>query len=134
MNKDKFLQYIKDFNKRDWEKFVPTYFTEDVILETANYRPKGIKDVKKHFIDFSKGLIETLTATKVLVDGNSIAALLHADFEFKEDRPDFRMRPMKKGDSLKISMFVFYETKGDKICSIQFGISPREPGMTVKLV
>lgn len=134
MDKETYLQYVQDFNKWDWEKFIQKYFAEDIIFETPNYKFEGIEKVTEFFIEFHKGLDEILRAEKVLVDGNSIAAELSVDFYCREDRPDIRMRAMKKGDSLKLSIFVFYETKGDKISHVRYGLAPREPGMILKFV
>ena len=66
MNKEKFYQYIKDFNGGDFEKVASTYYTEDVIFDTPDYRYEGKEEVKKFFIEFHKGMDETLRIENVL--------------------------------------------------------------------
>ena len=44
MNKEKFFQYINDFNKGDYEKVVSTYYTEDIIFDM---RIIGMKEGRK---------------------------------------------------------------------------------------
>jgi ketosteroid isomerase-like protein len=119
MNKEKFFQYINDFNKGDYEKVVSTYYTEDIIFDTADYRHEGREEVKKFFIEIHKGMEETLRPENVLVEGDRIAVDMWGDLYFSKDKPEFRLRPMKKGESLKVRWFIFYDTKDDKICKIQ---------------
>ena len=119
MNKEKFYQYIKDFNRGDFEKVASTYYTEDIIFDTPDYRIEGKEEVKRFFTEHHKGMDETMMIENVLVDGSAVAAELCADMYFTVDRPDFRLKPMKKGQSLKMRFFVFYDTKDGKISQIK---------------
>ena len=75
--------------------------------------------MKKFFIDIHKGMEETLKPENLLVEGDRIAVDMWGDLYFSEDKPEFRLRPMKKGESLKVRWFIFYDTKDGKICKIQ---------------
>jgi hypothetical protein len=128
MEKKKYFQYIKDFNKGDFDKWTSTWFTKDVILQTTGYRGEGREEVTRHLIENHKGLRETLRVEDVLIESSRMAVVLCVDWYCTEDRPDFRIRPMKKGDLLKLRMFAFYDTKGGKISRIRLGLAPQEPG------
>jgi hypothetical protein len=119
MDKEKYLQYVSEFNKgEDFEKVVLTYYTPDVVLDMATVRLEGRDKVLKFFIDVHKSMKETLKIESLLVDGGKIAAQILGEFYFTEDT-DWRGKPMKKGDILYNKWFIFYDTRDGKISQIK---------------
>jgi hypothetical protein len=113
MDKEKYLQYVSEFNKgEDFEKVVLTYYTPDTV------RLGGRDKVLKFFIDVHKSMKETLKIESLLVDGGKIAAQILGEFYFTENT-DWRGKPMKKGDILYNKWFIFYDTRDGKISQIK---------------
>lgn len=119
MNKEKFFQYVKDFNKGDYRGFISTYFTEDAIFETPDVRCEGQESIMNFFIRGHKGVNEVLKVKNILVDGNSIAAELEAEMQVTADRPDHHIRPSKKGETFIINQAAFYDIKDSKISHVR---------------
>jgi len=119
MNKEKFLQYIKDFNEGDYRHFILSYFTEDAIFENPEVRHEGRENIIRYFIKSHKGVNEVLRAKNILTDGNRIAAELEAELQFTADRPDHHIRPVKKGDRLLLTISAFYDLEDSKIRHIR---------------
>ena len=119
MNKENFLQYIKDFNEGDYGQFILSYFTEDAIFENPEVRHEGRENIIRYFIKSHKGVNEVLRAKNILTDGNRIAAELEAEPQVTADRPDHHIRPVKKGETLLLAISAFYDIENSKICHIR---------------
>ena len=119
MNKEKFFQYIKDFNEGDYRHFILSYFTEDAIFENPEVRHEGRENIIRYFIKSHKGVHEVLRVKNILIDGNRIAAELEAELQVTVDRPDHHIRPVKKGETLLLTISAFYDLKDFKICHIR---------------
>jgi hypothetical protein len=119
VNKENFLQYIKDFNKGDYRQFILSYFTEDAIFENPELRYEGRENIIHYFIKSHKGVNEVLRVKNILIDGNRIAAELEAELQVTADRPDHHIRPVKNGDTLLLTISAFYDLKDSKICHVR---------------
>jgi hypothetical protein len=115
MNKERFHQYIADFNKGDYREVLSTYYAEDAILETPDVRYEGLENVIDFFIRSHKGVKEFLTVTNLLIDGDGVAAELEAEMKVTLDRPDHHIRPLKKGDTMMINQCALYDVKDSRI-------------------
>jgi hypothetical protein len=119
VNKEKFLQYINDFNTGDYRQFILTYFTEDAIFENPELRVEGRENITHYFIKSHKGVNEILRVKNILIEGDRVAAELEAELQVMADRPDHHIRPVKNGDTLLLTISAFYDLKDSKICHVR---------------
>ncbi len=116
---DLIRQYWASYNESDYSKTVSTYFTEDCIFEMPGHVVVGRENIITDFTEGHKGVKETLKPVSVVAHGNLVGTELVAEFEVLEDRPDFVIRPAKKGDIFSLRDAVFYELRDNKISHVR---------------
>ena len=120
MDKAKFLQYIKKFNKGDYRKVFSTYYTEDAIFETPDVRCEGQESIINFMVKGHEGINEVLSVKNILIeDHDRVAAELEAEMHVTTDRPDHHIRPCKKGELFIITQCAFYDTRDSKFCHVR---------------
>jgi hypothetical protein len=115
MNRADILQYFEDYNTGDYEKTMKKYYTSDAVFESADYKLEGRDEIIKFMIESHRGSTETMKAKHVLVDDNVAAVEIEALVQVFEDKPNFHIKPLKKGDSITLKMIAIYEIKDNKI-------------------
>jgi hypothetical protein len=115
MNRADILQYFEDYNTGDYEKTMKKYYTSDAVFESADYKLEGRDEIIKFMIESHRGSTETMKAKHVLVDDNVAAVEIEALVQVFEDKPNFHVKPLKKGDSITLKMIAIYEIKDNKI-------------------
>lgn len=113
-----FLAYTTAFSAGDGERF-GQYYTDDVVLELPTVpRMEG----RQAIVDFYQAMVlrvrEHLTVNHLVMDDQGIAADVISTFVAHEDAPDFEVRPLKKGESIALRVFVHYQLREGRICHI----------------
>ena len=119
MNKEKMMKYFEDYNSGDYKKTISTYYTQDAIFESADYKFTGQQNIINFLTESHKGPSEELRVINILIDSNSVAAELEANIQATEDKPDFHIKPLKRGDSFILKMSAFYDIRDGKICHVR---------------
>jgi len=119
MNKEKMMKYFEDYNSRDYKKAISIHYTQDAIFESADYKFTGQENIISFLTESHKGLSEVLRVFNILIDGNSVVAELEADIQAMVDKPDFHIKPLKKGDSIVLKISAHYDIRNGKICHVR---------------
>jgi ketosteroid isomerase-like protein len=118
MTKKKLEEYFEVFSKEGYIKAIPTYFAEDAVFENSiGMEACGIENILK-LLDYTHrdGIVkETLTPVTILIDGDGVAVELVMEAVVSEDVLDYHMASLKKGESVKVRLGVFYKIKDGKI-------------------
>ena len=119
MNKQDFQTYTRAFSSCDYEGY-SRFYTEDVVLELGSVGEiKGRQGIVDFYRQMNRSVREVLTIHQVIVDEGGIAADLSMEFQAIDDAPDFVLGAMKKGESIKGGVLVFYTLRDGKISRIR---------------
>lgn len=119
MTKQDMFKYFEEYNSGDYEKTMKKYYTPDAVFESPDYKLKGRDEIIRFMTESHKGMTEVMQIENMLVDGGLIAVEITAMIRVSEDRPDFHIRPLKKGDSITLEMVAIYGTSDDRISSVK---------------
>jgi sulfur carrier protein ThiS len=118
MNKQMFRDYIDCFNRDDFAGF-SRYYTDDVVLELPKKELRGPQAIVDFYRVVKARIRETLQINEVVADDEGLAAEVDTEFLALEDWPDFIVRPVKKGDSIRIVSFVHYKIRDGRFAHIK---------------
>src|SRR5512136_1097392 len=119
MNRQDMLNYFEDYNTGDYEKTMKKYYTPDAVFESADYKLEGRDKIVKFMTESHKGSTEMMKAKHLLVDRDVAAAEIEAVIQVFEDKPNFHIRPLKKGDSITLRMAAIYDLRDNKISHVR---------------
>lgn len=120
MTKERMMEYYEVYNSGDHEKAVSIYYTQDVVFESPEVKYAGQENVIKFLVESHRaGVKEILRPIRILVDGDNVAVELEMELEVLEDIPDFHIKPVKKGESIKIGRAAFYKIRDGKIAHVK---------------
>lgn len=118
MNKQMFRDYIDCFNRDDFAGFT-RYYTDDVLLELPQKELRGRQAIVDFYRIVKARIRETLRISEIVADEEGLAAEVDTEFLALEDWPDFIVRPVKKGDSIRIVSFVHYKIRDGRFAHIK---------------
>jgi len=118
MNKQMFRDYIDCFNRDDFAGFT-RYYTDDVLLELPQKELRGRQAIVDFYRIVKARIRETLRIREIVADEEGLAAEVDTEFLALEDWPDFIVRPVKKGDSIRIVSFVHYKIRDGRFAHIK---------------
>lgn len=119
MNRQLFRDYIDCFNRNDFAGF-SRYYADDVVLELPQKELRGRQAIVDFYQVVKARIRETLQITEIVaVDDEGLAAEVDTEFYALEDWPDFIVRPVKKGDSIRIVSFVHYKIRDGRFAHIK---------------
>jgi sulfur carrier protein ThiS len=118
MNKQMFRDYIDCFNRDDFAGFT-RYYTDDVLLELPQKELRGRQAIVDFYRIVKARIRETLRISEIVADEEGLAAEVDTEFLALEDWPDFIVRPVKKGDSIRIISFVHYKIRDGRFAHIK---------------
>ena len=118
MNKEMFRDYIDCFNRDDFAGFT-RYYTDDVLLELPQKELRGRQAIVDFYRIVKARIRETLRISEIVADEEGLAAEVDTEFLALEDWPDFIVRPVKKGDSIRIVSFVHYKIRDGRFAHIK---------------
>jgi predicted SnoaL-like aldol condensation-catalyzing enzyme len=114
-----FLAYTRAFSGALPEKY-SAYYTNDVKLRLSTV---GQLDGKKAIVDFYTKMFRTvredLEIRQIVFDDQAIVGDFVSVFTALEDAPDFVVAPLKKGQSIRVPVFVYYTLRDGLISEIR---------------
>jgi len=114
-----FIAYTRAFSGGLADKY-SSFYTDDVKLQLSSV---GELNGKKAIVDFYTKMFRTvredLVINQIVYDDNAIVGDFVSVFTAVEDAPDFVVAPLKKGESIRVPVFVYYTLKGGLISNIR---------------
>lgn len=114
-----FLAYTRAFSGALPDQY-SAYYTDDVKLQLSSV---GNLDGKKAIVDYYTKMFRTvrenLEINQIVFDDNGIVGDFVSVFTASEDAPDFVVAPLKKGESIRVPVFVYYTLKEGLISQIR---------------
>jgi sulfur carrier protein ThiS len=118
MNKQMFRDYIGCFNRDDFAGF-SRYYADDVVLELPKKELRGSQAIVDFYRIVKARIRETLRINEIVADDEGLAAEVDTEFYALEDWPEFIVRPVKKGDIIRIVSFVHYKIRDGRFAHIK---------------
>lgn len=110
-----YLEYIDYFNSRQYDR----YYTDDVVVELPSARLEGKPAVKEFYGRMNQHVHETVRVSHAFSDEGTLLAHVWSDFYCHRDWPDFIVRPVVKGDLLRVELLVLYTIREGRFCRIR---------------
>lgn len=115
MTANEYLEYINYFSNQHYD----AYFTDDIVLRLPTMELVGKEAVKAYYAKQNQYIHETIRVRKVLFEGDGLIAHIVSDFYCIQDWSDFTVKPMKKGEMLRIELLILYKIRDGKFCLIR---------------
>jgi predicted SnoaL-like aldol condensation-catalyzing enzyme len=128
-----FIAYTRAFSGGLAEKY-SAFYTDDIKLHLSSV---GKLDGKKAIVDFYTKMFRTvredLEIRQIVYDDQAIVGDFVSVFTAIEDAPDFVVAPLKKGESIRVPVFVYYTLREGLISEIRVARSgePSRPARAV---
>jgi ketosteroid isomerase-like protein len=114
-----FLAYTTAFSAGDGARF-GRFYTDDVVLDLPSApRIEGRAGIVDFYVKMTERVREGLTVNHLVMDDGGISADVISTFVAHEDAPDFQVRPLRKGESVAVRVFVQYRLRDGLICHIK---------------
>lgn len=114
-----FIAYTRAFSGGLADQY-SAFYTDDVKLSLPS---AGLLDGKKAIVDFYtkmfRGVREDLVINQIVYDDGAIVGDFISVFTAVEDAPDFVVKPLKKGESVRVPVFVYYTLRDGLISEIR---------------
>lgn len=114
-----FIAYTRAFSGALPEKY-SAFYTDDVKLHLSSV---GQLNGKQAIVDFYTKMFKTvredLVINQIVFDENGIVGDFVSVFTATEDAPDFVIAPLKKGESIRVPVFVYYTLREGLISEIR---------------
>jgi SnoaL-like domain len=114
-----FSEYIAAFNSGDDDGTCERYFTEDFVMQTADRFVQGRAGMRDFFRLVHDGVREILRPQIVAQDAHYVLAEIDIDFHALNDRPNYPIQPLKKGDLVTVKFFCVYTLRGSQIAQLK---------------
>lgn len=111
-------EYTRAFSNAEFEHF-GAYYTEDVVCELAASRLNGKQAILDFYGEMFKSVREHLTVHQLIADEHGIAADITSQFTAIADAPNFVVAPLRKGEFIRVRVFVYYTLREGKISHIK---------------
>ena len=114
-----FLAYTRAFSGALPDKY-SAYYTDDVKLQLSSVgNLNGKKAIVDYYTKMFRTVRENLEINQIVFDDNAIVGDFVSVFTASEDAPDFVVAPLKKGESIRVPVFVYYTLKDGLISQIR---------------
>jgi len=119
------MEYARAFSDADFERF-SQYYTDDVVcaLGGPGIVLRGKDAVVEFYREMFKTVRETLTLHRLIADDSGIAVDVTSQFTAIEDAPDFVVAPLRKGEFVRVPVFVHYELRDGRMVAADSSTSP----------
>jgi hypothetical protein len=114
-----FAEYAAAFNSGNDDAVCQRYFTEDFTMQTADRLITSRAGMREFFRLVHDGVREILRPQVLLQDGNNILAEIDIDFHALQDRPNYPIQPLKKGDLVTVKFFCVYTLRNGQIAALK---------------
>lgn len=116
-----YLDYTRAFSEADFETF-GAYYTDDVVCElTGGIVLRGKQAILDFYEKMFQSVRESLTLHHLIADDAGLAAEVTSQFTAIADAPDFVVTPLKKGEFVRVPVFVHYTLRDGRIAYIKVG-------------
>jgi hypothetical protein len=113
-----FMDYTRAFSNADFEGF-SRFYTDDVRCELPSAVLEGREGIVGFYREMFKTVRESLTLHQLTADDAGLAADVTSQFTAIEDAPNFVVAPLKKGEFVRVRVFVYYTLRDGKIANIR---------------
>ncbi len=110
-----FLAYADYFSSQRYDDF----YTDDVVVELRTVQLQGKAAVKEFYERMSPLVQETIRVLHVEINGDRIVADVWSDFYALQDWAEFPIKPMTKGEMLRVRLKIYYTIRDGKFCHIK---------------
>ena len=114
-----FIAYTRAFSAGLADQY-SSFYTDDVKLHLSSV---GELNGRKAIVDFYTKMFRTvredLVINQIVYDDNGIVGDFVSVFTAVEDAPDFVVAPLKKGESIRVPVFVYYTLRDGLISDIR---------------
>jgi hypothetical protein len=114
-----FIAYTRAFSGGLADRY-SSFYTDDVKLTLPS---AGVLNGKKAIVDFYTTMFRTvredLVINQIVYGENAIAGDFVSVFTAVDDAPDFVVAPLKKGESIRVPVFVYYTLREGLISEIR---------------
>lgn len=114
-----FIAYTRAFSGGLADRY-SSFYTDDVKLTLPS---AGVLNGKKAIVDFYTTMFRTvredLVINQIVYGDDAIAGDFVSVFTAVEDAPDFVVAPLKKGESIRVPVFVYYTLRDGLISEIR---------------
>ena len=114
MELSEYLEYIDYFNSRKYDK----YYTDDIVVELPSLTLTGQAAVKEFYEHMGNYVHETIRVKKVIFGETTLEAHIWSDFYCVQDWEEFPIRPVRKGDMIRVELIVYYTLRDGKFSHI----------------
>ena len=111
-------EYTRAFSDGEFERF-GAYYTQDVVCELAASSLNGRQAILDFYREMFKSVREHLTVHQIIADEQGIAADITSQFTAIADAPNFVVAPLRKGEFIRVRVFVYYTLRDGKISHIK---------------
>jgi hypothetical protein len=117
-----FMEYARAFSNAEYERF-SRYYTDDVVCELGGVgiTLRGRDGIVSFYREMFRTVRESLTLHHLIADDDGIAADITSQFTAIEDAPDFVVTPLRKGEFVRVPVFVHYQLRDGRIAHIKVG-------------
>ena len=114
-----YLEYARAFSNADFDRF-SQYYADDVVCTLgAGIVLRGKDGIVDFYREMFKTVRESLTLHHLVADDTGLAADITSQFTAIEDAPSFVVAPLKKGEFVRVHVFVHYELRDGRIVRIK---------------
>lgn len=127
MTEDEFRAYIDAFNRDDFNVY-SSYYADDVEIawRGGEIVVRGADAIVARYRELHKTVRQRIEIQFVLTGDRHVAGEAHTTFTALADTPDFIVRPLKAGESVRIHTFIHYDLneagKFRRIRSLRYGV------------
>jgi hypothetical protein len=113
-----YQEYTRAFSNAEFERF-SEYYTEDVVCELGASRLNGKQGILDFYREMFQTVREHLTVHQLIADEHGLAADITSQFTAIADAPNFIVAPLRKGEVVRVRVFVYYTLREGKISHIK---------------
>ncbi len=113
-----FAEYTQAFSNADFGGF-SRFYTDDVRCELPSAVLERREGIVSFYREMFKTVSESLTLHQLIADEAGLAADVTSQFTAIEDAPNFVVAPLKKGEFVRVRVFVHYALRDGKIADIR---------------
>ena len=112
------MDYTRAFSNADFDSF-SRFYTDDVRCELPSTVLERREGIVGFYREMFKTVRESLTLHQLIADDAGLAADVTSQFTAIEDAPHFVVAPLKKGEFVRVRVFVYYTLRDGKIAGIR---------------
>jgi hypothetical protein len=114
-----FIAYTRAFSGGLSEKY-PAFYTDDVRLQLPSVAELvGKPAIVDFYTSMFRSVREDLEINSIVFDDHAIVGDFVSVFTAVEDAPDFVVAPLRKGESIRVPVFVYYTLRDGLISNIR---------------